>query len=156
MFLAILRASTSIRKSSSRFSISSSLETGALSSGLGPNQICTLFGAVSGQTTVSGRDYIRVGYGLDVANLWRCNFVVLVAFALFFQITQVVLIELFPKFGSGSAVTIFARVDSETKKLNERLQERKACKAQRKVVGGEKIADDQGCACCLNDVINPS
>jgi ATP-binding cassette, subfamily G (WHITE), member 2, SNQ2 len=63
---------------------------------LGPNQICTLFGARSGSITVSGRDYIKAGYGLDVDDLWRRNFIVLVGFLVFFAITQTVIIEIFP------------------------------------------------------------
>lgn len=63
---------------------------------LGPNQICTLFGARSGSVTVSGRDYIKAGYGLDVDDLWRRNFIVLVGFLVFFSITQTVVIEIFP------------------------------------------------------------
>ena len=45
---------------------------------------------------VSGREYLKVGYGLDVDDLWRRNFVVLICFMFFFQLTQVILIEYFP------------------------------------------------------------
>ena len=59
-----------------------------------------------------------------------------------FQLTQVVLIELFPNFDGGSAVTIYAPEDSETKKLNEKLREKKARKTQRKVKGEEEVEDE--------------
>ncbi|KAI0375499.1 hypothetical protein BV20DRAFT_1073696 [Pilatotrama ljubarskyi] len=96
--------------------------------GLGPNQVCTLFGSVPGEDIVSGRNYVSFGYGLNVSDLWRRNFLVLLGFFLLFQLTQVLLIEYFPQYGGGSSVTIFAKEDSETKKLNARLQEHKAAR----------------------------
>lgn len=64
--------------------------------GLGPNQICTLFGSQPGDDVVSGSAYLQVGYRYNVADLWRRNFVVLVAFFLLFIITQLVALEYFP------------------------------------------------------------
>ena len=63
---------------------------------LGPNQVCTLFGSTGGSTAVSGRDYLSVGYGLNVDDLWRRNFTVLLGFFIAFQITQMLLIEYYP------------------------------------------------------------
>ncbi|SRR6266566_6022152 len=63
---------------------------------LGPNQVCTLFGASSGSTAVSGRDYINAGYNLNVDDLWRRNFIVLVGFVVLFSLTQTFVIELVP------------------------------------------------------------
>ncbi|KAI0830812.1 ABC-2 type transporter-domain-containing protein [Trametes gibbosa] len=94
--------------------------------GLGPNQVCTLFGAIPGENIVSGRNYVNFGYGLNVSDLWRRNFLVLLGFFFLFQLTQVFLIEYFPQYDGGSAVTIYAQEDSETKKLNAVLQQRKA------------------------------
>ena len=51
-------------------------------SGLGPNQICTLFGSTPGDSDVSGGAYLSVGYGIDIADQWRRNFLVLVGFFL--------------------------------------------------------------------------
>ena len=83
--------------------------------------MCTLFGALPGESLVTGANYVKVGYGLDVADIWRRNLLVLFGFMILFQITQVVLIELFPHFDGGSAITIFAHEDGETKKLNDTL-----------------------------------
>lgn len=66
------------------------------SSGLGPNQACTLFGSSSGQDIVPGRSYIQVGYQYDVADLWRRNFLVLLGFFIVFQATQLIALEYFP------------------------------------------------------------
>ena len=99
---------------------------------VGPNQICTLYGAVPGQQTVRGRDYVDIGYGLNVSDLWRRNFLVLLGFVFLFQLTQVLLMEFFPQFGGGSAVTIFAPESNDTKKRNAALQARKEAKAARK------------------------
>ena len=60
---------------------------------LGPNQACTLYGATPGVDTVDGAAYISAGYSLNVHDLWRRNFLVLIGWFLFYQIAQVILIE---------------------------------------------------------------
>ncbi|ETW86786.1 ABC transporter [Heterobasidion irregulare TC 32-1] len=98
---------------------------------LGPNQACTLPGSSPGSIFVAGRDYVRAGYGLDVADLWRRNFVVVLGFMIFFWITQVIAIEYWPQPIGGGGVAYFARESSERKKLNDALRARKAEKAAR-------------------------
>ncbi|KAI9446228.1 ABC-2 type transporter-domain-containing protein [Lactarius indigo] len=88
---------------------------------LGPNQICTLFGAQPGSRVVTGKDY---------NDLWRRNFVVLLALMIFFWFTQTVVIEWYPQFIGGVGVSFFARDTAETKKLNSELEERKAANAE--------------------------
>ena len=63
---------------------------------LGPNQVCTLPGSSSGQTLVTGRNYLSAGYDMNVSDIWRRNLVVLIAFFFVFQLTQVLLIEFYP------------------------------------------------------------
>jgi ATP-binding cassette subfamily G (WHITE) protein 2 (SNQ2) len=60
---------------------------------VGPNQACTLYGATPGSETVDGASYVAAGYSLNVHDLWRRNFIVLVGWFLFYQIAQVLLIE---------------------------------------------------------------
>jgi ATP-binding cassette subfamily G (WHITE) protein 2 (SNQ2) len=60
---------------------------------VGPNQACTLYGATPGHDTVDGASYIAAGYSMNVDDLWRRNFIVLVGWFLFYQIAQVLLIE---------------------------------------------------------------
>lgn len=60
---------------------------------VGPNQACTLYGATPGVDTVDGAAYLSAGFSLNVHDLWRRNFVVLVGWFLFYQIAQVLLIE---------------------------------------------------------------
>ena len=60
---------------------------------VGPNQACTLYGATPGLDTVDGAAYVSAGYSLNVHDLWRRNFIVLVGWFLFYQIAQVILIE---------------------------------------------------------------
>jgi ATP-binding cassette subfamily G (WHITE) protein 2 (SNQ2) len=43
---------------------------------LGPNQVCTLFGATPGSSVVSGSRYLEVGFQLNVKNIWRMELVV--------------------------------------------------------------------------------
>jgi ATP-binding cassette, subfamily G (WHITE), member 2, SNQ2 len=64
--------------------------------GLGPNQICTVFGSTPGDTLVNGRAYINATYDLNASDLWRRNFIVLVVFFFFFQLTQMIVVEFFP------------------------------------------------------------
>jgi hypothetical protein len=62
---------------------------------LGPNQVCTLFGARPGSSIVPGSDYISAGFSLDTADLWRRNFLVLLGWFILFLFTQLVVIEYF-------------------------------------------------------------
>lgn len=70
-------------------------------SGLGPNQVCTLYGSPPGGSHTPGASYIDVGYDLKVSSLWRRNLPVLIGFFVFFQITQALAIEFFPVSLSG-------------------------------------------------------
>lgn len=63
---------------------------------LGPNQACTLFGSSAGDSEVLGSAYLSVGYQYNIADLWRRNFVVLLAFFIVFQLTQLIALEFFP------------------------------------------------------------
>ncbi|KAJ7610902.1 ABC-2 type transporter-domain-containing protein [Roridomyces roridus] len=93
---------------------------------LGPNQVCTLFGSTAGSTVVSGRDYIKVAFGLDANDIWRRNFLVLVGFFIVFQATQIIALEYFPQYNGGSAIAIYAKENKDTKERNEILRARKA------------------------------
>ena len=70
----------------------------------GPNQACTLFGAVSGSNIITGADYLRVGFGLDVKDIWRRNFPILICFLIFFQLTQVMALEFYPVRGCNAYI----------------------------------------------------
>jgi hypothetical protein len=75
---------------------------------LSSNQACTLFGAQPGSRFVTGKDYIQAGYDLNTDDLWRRNFIVLLAFLIFFWFTQTVVIELYPV--STNWITIEVRL----------------------------------------------
>ncbi|OSX66986.1 hypothetical protein POSPLADRAFT_1072131 [Postia placenta MAD-698-R-SB12] len=94
--------------------------------GVGPNQICTLYGASAGQNSVAGRAYIDSGYGIDTDDLWRRNFLVLLGFFFLFQLTQVLLVEYYPQYFGSSGATVYAPEDDNLKALNAVLKERKA------------------------------
>ncbi|KAJ3509385.1 hypothetical protein NLJ89_g5251 [Agrocybe chaxingu] len=104
---------------------------------LGPNQACTLFGSQSGSDLISGADYLFVGYGLDVKDLWRRNFPVMIGFLLLFQLTQIAVLEFIPQFGLNMSIRIYAKESEETKRLNAALREKKIAKEQRKEKGEE-------------------
>ncbi|KAG5643545.1 hypothetical protein DXG03_000686 [Asterophora parasitica] len=97
---------------------------------LGPNQACTLFGSKSGSALIAGRDYLSAGYGLNVADLWRRNFLVLLGFLLAFQLTQILALEFYPQYGANLSINIFAKETDEIKKRNAELQEKKRQRAE--------------------------
>ncbi|KAF9270866.1 hypothetical protein L218DRAFT_889741 [Marasmius fiardii PR-910] len=92
---------------------------------LGPNQACTFFGAKDGSNIIQGRDYIDVGYGIHVSDIWRRCFLVLVGFFFAFQFTQFIALEYFPQYNRIFGGGIFAKEDEETKKLNQIQQEKR-------------------------------
>ncbi|KAG2022687.1 ABC transporter [Coprinopsis cinerea AmutBmut pab1-1] len=92
---------------------------------LGPNQACTVFGATSGNNIIEGTNYLKVGYDLDVANLWRLNLTVLIGFFIFFQLAQFIALEFYPQYGYTPTVNVFIRESEETKALNQAQRERK-------------------------------
>ncbi|TFK26772.1 ABC-transporter [Coprinopsis marcescibilis] len=95
---------------------------------LGPNQACTLFGARAGTLLIQGADYLKVGYDLEIADLWRRNLPVLIAFFVVFQIAQVLALEYYPQYGYMATVSIFAPENDEIRALNAAQEERKALK----------------------------
>ncbi|KAK2460203.1 hypothetical protein APHAL10511_007794 [Amanita phalloides] len=110
---------------------------------LGLNQACTLFGAVSGSNIIRGTDYLRIGFSLDVDDLWRRNFLVLLGFLILFQLTQVIAIEFYPQYGFNISINIFAKESAEIRKLNAE-QEKKVRKAESS--GDEEGNDNIGMA----------
>jgi ATP-binding cassette, subfamily G (WHITE), member 2, SNQ2 len=88
----------------------------------GPNQICTLFGAQPGQSTVKGADYLSKGYSYHTADLWRRNFVVLIGWILFFQLAQIVAVEYFQPVSASLSHLIFARPKRNITKSNEKSE----------------------------------
>jgi ATP-binding cassette subfamily G (WHITE) protein 2 (SNQ2) len=92
---------------------------------VGPNQACTLYGSQPGSSIVSGADYIKAGFSLDVNDLWRRNFLVVVGFFIFFIITQMLVIEYLqgPSL-EGIGFSIFAKETTETAELNATLREK--------------------------------
>ncbi|KAI0323043.1 ABC-2 type transporter-domain-containing protein [Amylostereum chailletii] len=97
---------------------------------IGPNQVCTLFGAVEGSPFVSGHDYLNIGYNYNTADLWRRNFIVSIGWILFFQLTQIVALDYLQPPAGGSSIRIFAKEDAETKQLNEALRDRRQAKLE--------------------------
>ena len=65
-------------------------------SSIGPNQVCTLLGAKPGVNTTSGRSYLLNGYDMDDRDIWRRNFVVLLCWMLFYQVTQILILDFLP------------------------------------------------------------
>ncbi|KAG8862307.1 hypothetical protein FRB96_001886 [Tulasnella sp. 330] len=98
---------------------------------VGPNQVCTFFGGAAGQEAVLGSSYINVGYGLQISDLWKENFVVLVAMFVIFQFLQAFVMETV-YYGAAGGMQIFVKETKETKARNDRLRDVKANPALRK------------------------
>ncbi|KAJ7750194.1 P-loop containing nucleoside triphosphate hydrolase protein [Mycena metata] len=96
--------------------------------GLGVNQVCTLFGSKAGSSAVQGEDYVFAGFGLNSSKLWTQNFPILIGFMIAFQLTQIISLEFFPQYNQSLNFQIFAKENTDTKKRNETLRERKAQK----------------------------
>ncbi|KAJ3718556.1 ABC-2 type transporter-domain-containing protein [Lentinula raphanica] len=111
--------------------------------GLGPNQVCTLFGASSGSTSVTGHQYIFAGYDLNTTDLWRRCFLVLVGMFFFFQLTQVIALEFFPQYVVNVGFKIYAKEDSETKKLNEAQRARRAARLEKASANEKQAQEDE-------------
>ncbi|KAL5519561.1 SNQ2_2 [Sanghuangporus vaninii] len=108
--------------------------------GLGPNQVCTLFGSTSGNEIVSGSSYISASYEFYTADLWRRNFLVLLGFFVLFQVLQLLVLEYLPKYAARSSIIVYAKENAETKRLNAELHARKEDGALRE----KKEASDDG------------
>ncbi|BGP47011.1 ATP-binding cassette transporter snq2 [Rhodotorula kratochvilovae] len=88
---------------------------------LGPNQVCTVAGAMPGSDIIPGRDYLAAAYGYEISEQWR-NWGILVCFFFGISIIQAVLAEVIPDGDSAPHIDIFAHENKERQELNERLQ----------------------------------
>ncbi|KAF8583992.1 hypothetical protein K439DRAFT_1617076 [Ramaria rubella] len=79
---------------------------------LGPNQACTLIGSQPGSAIVEGTRYLQESYGLDAKNIWRMELVLLV-------------LENFKHGLDGAGIHAFVREDTDTRKRNAKLFNRK-------------------------------
>jgi ATP-binding cassette subfamily G (WHITE) protein 2 (SNQ2) len=93
---------------------------------LGPNQACTLFGASPGDDVIAGRSYIHAAFDLEANDVWRRNFVVLLGFVLFYQLSQILVIEFYPQYTADLSIPIYAKENDDTRRRNQALKERKA------------------------------
>ncbi|KAF2437185.1 ATP-binding cassette transporter ABC2 [Tothia fuscella] len=102
------------------------------------HQSCTLPGSTAGSAIVSGTSYIQTAFSYNPSDLWR-NFGIIVALIVFFLVANVFLGE-YVKWGAGGrTVTLFAKEDKETKKLNDELRERKAKRNRKEEQEGSKL-----------------
>ncbi|KAJ7597296.1 ABC-2 type transporter-domain-containing protein [Mycena floridula] len=94
-------------------------------SGVTLNQVCTLAGATTGSSAIPGSSYILAGYALHVSDIWKRNFLILIAFFIAFEITQMLALEYYPQHSGTASVNLFAKEDDDAKKRNAMLRERK-------------------------------
>ncbi|KAG0143493.1 hypothetical protein CROQUDRAFT_48718 [Cronartium quercuum f. sp. fusiforme G11] len=91
---------------------------------LGPNQVCTLLGALSGNPIIPGTDYLTTSYSYSSNDLWR-NFGIELSFFFFFVICHFFVTEWISLGASMPEIHLFARENKERRELNERIQSRK-------------------------------
>lgn len=70
--------------------------------------ICSIAGAVVGQTTVSGDDYLMAAYQYSYTHIWR-NLGFMFAFMIFFHIVYLAATEFVSESGSSAEVLLFRR-----------------------------------------------
>jgi ABC-type multidrug transport system ATPase subunit/ABC-type multidrug transport system permease subunit len=104
-------------------------------------QSCALQGSTPGSLTVSGANYIKVGYSYSRSHLWR-NFGFICAFFLFFVFLTALGMELQKPNKGGGAVTIYKR--GQVPKTVEKALEAKA--KPEDVEKGRSDSDDAGYA----------
>lgn len=100
-----------------------------------------------GSNATSGRSYLLAAFDMNGRDIWRRNFIVLLGWMLFYQVTQILILDFFPvsvtwrlavhlptytmKQRAGSSFSpLFAKETSETRKLNDQLREQKASRLQ--------------------------
>lgn len=93
--------------------------------GVGPNQVCTLQGAVAGQDYVEGSAYLASAFQYYVSNQWR-NWGICLVFAVAFLAFQAWMIEIFKHGADAPAINVFRKEDKKTRALNKELQDNKA------------------------------
>lgn len=103
------------------------------------HQVCTLPGGSAESDQVSGSDYIRLAFDYDVGDLWR-NFGVIMVLIAGFLFLNAVLGETL-NFGTGGrTITFFAKEDSETKKLNDELMQRRQKRQKKEDMQGSELS----------------
>ena len=84
--------------------------------------ICSAFGAVMGETTVSGDAYIETGYEYAYSHTWR-NLGILIGFWIFFLTTYLVATELNSSKSSKADVLLFLRGEKSNKDTDQSTKE---------------------------------
>ncbi|KAK3705222.1 hypothetical protein LTR37_013383 [Vermiconidia calcicola] len=74
----------------------------------GPTFVCSGKGAIAGELTVNGDDYIAASYGYYFSHVWR-NFGILLGFLIAFMIMYFVAVELNSETSSTAEVLVFRR-----------------------------------------------
>ncbi|KAG6818504.1 hypothetical protein H0H93_004452 [Arthromyces matolae] len=72
------------------------------------NQVCTMVGAVHGQSTVDGNRFIQLSYGYTYSNVWR-NFGIVCAFATGFIFILLIFTEINTSISGNSSMVLFKR-----------------------------------------------
>lgn len=85
------------------------------------SQVCTLPGSQAGSTSVSGSDYIRIGFSYLTSDLWR-NWGIIVVLIVAFLTANVFLGEYIKWGAGGRTVTFFLKENKELQELNEKLR----------------------------------
>jgi len=92
--------------------------------GVGPNQMCSLPGAIPGNDFVTGTDYMHAAFRYSKAHIWR-NFGILIGFFIFFMFLQGFFLETLNHGAAHLAIVVFKKEDKKLKALNARLAERR-------------------------------
>ena len=158
LFLGITSISVNIRKHESALNLLERYSQDTPRSCLGPNQVCTLFGARPGSNTTSGSSCLLIAYDMNGRDIWRLNFVLHFNWIFLYQVTQIVVLEFllvsvahpirylnFQLRLQSNALVELLPVCSprrhQTRKLNNRLCKWKASRLQVRAAGKDDSKD---------------
>ncbi len=88
------------------------------------HQVCTLPGSIPSVPSVAGSDYIITAFSYNPSDLWR-NWGLIIVWIFVYMVLNTVFGELLHYGAGGRTTTVFQKENSDRKKLNQKLQEKK-------------------------------
>ncbi|KAI7860713.1 ABC-2 type transporter-domain-containing protein [Circinella umbellata] len=95
------------------------------------HKICTMKGSKPGENFVLGDNYLREGLGFEPSRLWVPNFIMLIAFFLFFTVLNMLLVEYLHIGGNGSLTKLY--LPGKAPKPRTEEEERERLERQQKI-----------------------
>ncbi|KIK61032.1 hypothetical protein GYMLUDRAFT_166677 [Collybiopsis luxurians FD-317 M1] len=105
------------------------------------NQVCTTVGSVPGQSTVSGKEFVRLSYQYSYGNTWR-NFGILIGFAAAFLTVLFIFSEFNTTLSGDSTRVLFKRGSKAPVVTSNNNDEEKGAAAEPEPVQEKEVAQE--------------